>query len=153
MSKFNRFLSSILAIVMIVTSLPVNTFAVGAGASSLGVYTDTTATTTSSGNGNTAGKKLYFAVSNENLTGYKLQLVFYPLSDKTYYEENNEDRRQAIIKEWDFARLSEYDKSIDKPLRLILKYGKIMEIKSKKWNVYSKQYLRCQVWNKECRLL
>ena len=87
MSKFNRFLSSILAIVMIVTSLPVNTFAVGAGASSLGVYTDTTATTTSSGNGNTAGKKLYFAVSNENLTGYKLQLVFYPLSDKTYYEE------------------------------------------------------------------
>ena len=40
MSKFNRFLSSILAIVMIVTSLPVNTFAVGAGASSLGVYTD-----------------------------------------------------------------------------------------------------------------
>ena len=59
---------------------------------------------------------MYFAVSNENLTGYKLQLVFYPLSDKTYYEENNEDRRQAIIKEWDFARLSEYDKSIDKTL-------------------------------------
>ena len=86
---------------------------------------------------------MYFAVSNENLTGYKLQLVFYPLSDKTYYEENNEDRRQAIIKEWDLAKLSEYDKSIDKPLRLILKYGKIMEIKSKKWNVYSKQYLRC----------
>ena len=111
MSKFNRFLSSILAIVMIVTYLPVNTFAVGAGASSLGVYTDTTATTTSSGNGNTAGKKLYFAVSNENLTGYKLQLVFYPLSDKTYYEENNEDRRQAIIKEWDLARLSREDSS------------------------------------------
>ena len=53
------------------------------------------------------------------------------MSDKTYYEENNENRRQAIIKEWDLARLSEDDKSIDKPLRLILKYGKIMEIKSK----------------------
>ena len=111
MSKFNRFLSSILAIVMIVTSLPVNTFAVGAGASSLGVYTDTTATTTSSGNGNTAGKKLYFAVSNENLTGYKLQLVFYPLSDKTYYEENNEKRRKDILDEWDLARLSREDSS------------------------------------------
>lgn len=96
MNRLKRIISLCLSIVFVLGVLPLNVFADKNGISSNAVI---------GGAGGGLGGVDY-VYSGNGITGYKIELLFLPISEDILNEKDKTTRRNSIIKEWDNADLS-----------------------------------------------